>query len=227
MTALMLATAIGRDSTAMFLIAKGAKCDARSVHGDTPLMIAAKNVQFKCLKLIIEAGAMIDVENVHGDTALRILTKVPATNVEKSKCLETLIKHSAAMHINDINNVFCCLARCETAPETSGAVYEMIRLEHLVYGIPNANTAHKVIIDTKAALSILDRLASRNVAPKLQNWEVEHEKSVLTFINQVLRSRNTIENYPFPFPYNKEASVHQTCEAFERRIMALLNDASK
>ncbi len=44
--------------------------DARSVAGDTPLIVAAKNGHLEIMKKLVENGAEVNLANDHGNTAL-------------------------------------------------------------------------------------------------------------------------------------------------------------
>lgn len=70
LTLLHVAVRRGDEENAARLLAAGARVDAVTEDGDTPLMDAARHSDLPCLKLLLDAGASVSAVNKHGHSAL-------------------------------------------------------------------------------------------------------------------------------------------------------------
>lgn len=81
-----------------FLLAKGAKVNARDNKGNTALMSASIFNKIDVIKSLVAAGAEINAQNNQGDTALMEVS----SGLHHKATIETLLDNGADMHI--LNN---------------------------------------------------------------------------------------------------------------------------
>lgn len=70
LNSLALASKLNQEDMVRYLIFRGAKLNTRDMLGMTPLMHAAANANFDCIKLLVENGAKIDQPDHFGTTAI-------------------------------------------------------------------------------------------------------------------------------------------------------------
>ena len=90
------------------LIQMGAKINAKTFRGITPLHFAASYGRSSSMKVLLENGANIDAENNYGDRpihhVLNPLNTVEEHSFEYEKAVEMLIENGARLDVKDFDN---------------------------------------------------------------------------------------------------------------------------
>lgn len=93
--ALFLAAEQG-SATCMSIALSKVSADCRNTEGETPLMVAVKNVQLECAKILLQKGASVNVL----DKANMPLLHLAASSLDKD-CLQLVIDHGANLEAHD------------------------------------------------------------------------------------------------------------------------------